>query len=662
MITVNAVARGKRHYRAVHWIVALCTACLAMACKASIPTPTPTPGPGLASLSIEVVPAGAVVYVNEEERGRTPLTLRLPAGSYTVRVQQEGYGSLHWNVKLLPGEQSLMAEALRDTASPVVTLSNLPDSVEAGQPIRIRAQAVDNQEVALTRLRINGEVVAEVGGQVLEYTWNTSSAAVGTHAIEIEASDHTGNIGRAVRNVAVTAKATPQPSPTPEPSTPARPEVAVYETTITLPTYPYAPYLKERIDPRYNFKVVWFDRAAYEATSPRPQPRTFKAVVLENRYLSLTFLPELGGRLYKCTFKPSGRNIFYQNAVLKPSYWGPLVRDENWWLAAGGMEWALPVHEHGYEWGLPWAYHVEQQADQASIVLRDSTADDRLRAEIRVTLPGERAYFVLEPRLVNPTSQAVACQFWLNAALTLGSASTSANTEFIYPAEHMIVHSTGDNTLPGERQVMPWPVYDGRDLSHYGNWRNWLGVFVPDVQQDYAGAYNHDTELGVVRVSPPQVARGLKLFAFGAGFPARAEYSDDGSEYFEMWAGPCRTFWPEDDVVVGPGQSLHWSEVWLPFSSIGGLDRANAEVVVKASVQGGQVRLGIAVSKAQRVQFHLKWNGQTFHQESAELAPETPFLIHVPLPGGAGLPGELTVQVKDDNETTLLEHTKPIAW
>jgi hypothetical protein len=256
----------------------------------------------------------------------------------------------------------------------------------------------------------------------------------------------------------------------------------------------------------------------------------------------------------------------------------------------------------------------------------------------------------------------VACQFWLNAALTLGSASTSANTEFIYPAEQMIVHSTGDNTLPGERQVMPWPVYDGRDLSHYGNWRNWLGVFVPDVQQDYAGAYNHDTELGVVRVFPPQVARGLKLFAFGAGFPARAEYSDNGSEYFEMWAGPCTTFWPEDDVVVGPGQSLHWSEVWLPFSSIGGLDRANAEVVVKASVQGGQVRLGIAVSKAQRVQFHLKWNGQTFHQESAELAPETPLLIHVPLPGGAGLPGELTVQVKDDNEKALLEHTKTIAW
>jgi hypothetical protein len=325
------------------------------------------------------------------------------------------------------------------------------------------------------------------------------------------------------------------------------------------------------------------------------------------------------------------------------------------------MEWALPVHEHGYEWGLPWTYHVEQQPDEVSIVLRDHTANDRLRAEIRVTLPGERAYFVVQPRLVNPTSQAVACQFWLNAALTLGSASISTNTEFVYPTERMTVHSTGDSALPGEHQIMPWPVYDGRDLSRYGNWRNWLGVFVPDVEQGYAGAYNHDTGLGIVRVFSPQAAPGLKLFAFGAGFPARVEYSDDGSGYFEMWAGPCRTFWPEDDVVVGAGQSLQWSEIWLPFSRIGGLDSANAEVVAKANVRDGQVRLGIAVSRAQWIQFHLKWNGQPFHQGAASLAPDTPLLTDVPFPSGAGLPGELTVQVKDHNEATLLEYTKTVA-
>jgi hypothetical protein len=327
------------------------------------------------------------------------------------------------------------------------------------------------------------------------------------------------------------------------------------------------------------------------------------------------------------------------------------------------MEWALPVQEHGYEWGQLWTYDLEQQLDAVSVVLSDRTAqnrdaNERLWAEIRVTLPGDRAYFMVEPRLVNPTSQSVASQFWINAALTLGSTSTSAGTEFVYPSESMVVHSTGDPSLPGERQLMPWPIVNGRDLSWYGNWRNWLGVFVPDAQQGYVGAYNHDTGLGIARVFAPQLVPGLKLFAFGSGFPARAEYTDDGSEYFEMWGGPCKTFWPEDDVVLGPGQSLQWSEIWLPFRGIGGLDKASSEVVLAADVRDGQVRLGLTVSTPRRAQLHLAWNGRDFYQESIGLTPDVPFLAEVRLPAGAALPGELGVRVADSQGETLLQHTK----
>ncbi len=672
-MTVSTATRSEeRCCRVVQWIAVLCAVGVFTSCKpAPIPTPTATPTatptPALASLHLDVGPTGATVYVNGEEKGHTPLTLRLPEGSYKVHVQREGYDPWQRDVELRPGDQVLVAEALRDAAPPVVTLSELPTGgVHVGQPIQIGALATDNETVAFMRLRIDGEWVSKVKDSVLAYTWDTHSAEAGTHMIVVAASDHAGNVSEASRTVDIMARATPQPSPTPEPTVTARPDMSAHVTAVTLLTYPYEPYLRERVDPRYNFRVVWLDRAAYEASNPQPQLRTFKAIVLENRYLSLTFLPELGGRLYGCALKSSGQNIFYHNAVLKPSYWGPLRRDENWWLAAGGIEWALPVHEHGYEWGLFWTYDVEEQADGVSIVLRDKTADERYRndclwTEIRVTLPEDRAYFVVEPRLVNPTSQAVAFQFWLNAALTLGSASTSGNTEFVYPTERMIVHSTGDPALPGERQTMTWPVYNGRDLSHYRNWRNWLGVFVPDAQQNYVGAYNHDTGLGIVRVFAPEVVPGLKLFSFGADFPARAEYSDDGSDYFEMWAGPCRTFWPEDDVILGPGQSLHWSEIWLPFRRIGGLDRANAEVVVKADVRDSQVHLGITVSQTRRVHFELEWDGQSFYQQVADLSPDTPLLAQVPLPSRAALAGELTVRVNDHNGVALLAYTKDIA-
>ena len=669
MITVNRTQTRRLFSRPADWALITCTACLVVACRADLHGPTrsltPLPTPAVAGLRLESKPAGAVVFVNGEEKGQTPLTLDLAAGSYEVAVRQEGYLPWQQNVQLRPGEQLVIAEQLRDAAPPALSVSGLPESVPVGQLIRIRAEATDNEALRAIHLWIDGELRTESQGPILEYAWETSAVGAGTHTIVVEARDDAGNVSQASHSVELTEPAASEPSSTVEPTTTSRAGASAQVTALTLLSYPYEAFLRERVDPRYGFRVVWLDRAAYEASNPQPQLRTFKAVVLENRYLSLTFLPELGGRLYKCTVKSTGQNIFYQNPVLKPSYWGPLSREQNWWLAAGGMEWALPVHEHGYEWGVLWAYNVEEHSDGVSIVLSDNTAEagfgnDRVWAQIRVTLPDDRAYFIVEPRLVNPTGTAAAFQFWLNAALTLGADSMSAGTDFYYPTEQMVVHSTGDDGLPGERQTMSWPVHEGRDLSHYRNWRNWLGVFVPEVQQGYAGAYNHDTDLGIVRIFPPAIARGLKLFAFGSDFAARAEYTDGGSEYFEMWAGPCKTFWGEDDLVLDAGQSLHWSEVWLPFTNIGGLDRANAEAVVTANAQDGQVRLGIAVSRRQQVKFHLRWNGQPFYQGSAAPTPETPLMVVALLPSGASPPGELTVLVKDGKNMTLLEYSQMV--
>ena len=53
----------------------------------------------------------------------------------------------------------------------------------------------------------------------------------------------------------------------------------------------------------------------------------------------MTILPELGGRVYQLIYKTTGNNELYQNPVIKPTHWGPLKREENWWLAVGGIEW-----------------------------------------------------------------------------------------------------------------------------------------------------------------------------------------------------------------------------------------------------------------------------------------------------------------------------------
>jgi hypothetical protein len=456
--------------------------------------------------------------------------------------------------------------------------------------------------------------------------------------------------------------ATPSAAPEPSSTVPvprANSAVSVWETTEDILTYPYADYLRAGFDEQHDFTFWRLERAAYEAAHPVPTPRSYRALVLENEYLRLVILPELGGRIYRCVFKPTGQEIFYRNAVIKPAQWGPLSRDQNWWLAAGGMEWALPVHEHGYEFGVPWETTVQREDDAATIILRDSQAQDRVRAEIAVTLQAGQAAFTVRPRLVNPTGQAQAVQFWSNAMLTLGSPSVTADTEFVLPTNRVVVHSTGDASLPGEHQAMDWPLYAGRDMSWYRNWRAPLGVFALDPARGFAGAYNQAADLGVARVFPPQIARGVKLFALGSDFGSTAQYTDDGSKYFELWGGPCATFWPEDAITLEPGTALEWTDQWQPFVGLGGLDYANATVALslRRDLTDGTAHVGVATVAQWSGTVTLLLDGQAIFASESVIAPDAPFRADVPLPASAAPDSKLTLRCEDAAGNVVAEFT-----
>ncbi len=431
-------------------------------------------------------------------------------------------------------------------------------------------------------------------------------------------------------------------------------EVVVQETTISIPAYAYEPYLRQALDEQHDVPYLWLDRMAYgEPSVGSTALRPFTAVVLENRHLRLTILPELGGRIYECVFKPTGQNIFYRNRVLKPTPWGPLTRAQNWWLAVGGMEWAFPVHEHGYEWGVPWTYTVERTAGGATVTLRDTT-EARPRVRVEISLAPNTAYFVIRPHVENPTSSPVSYQYWTNAMLTLGGSTVSPNTEFVYPTDDVVVHSAGPGSgLPEERALMDWPVWQGRDLSWYHNWEDWLGFFIPDPGEDFVGAYNHDAELGVARVFSRQDVPGVKLFAWGQQSPYAYEYTDDGSQYFEMWGGPNRTFWPEDDISLEPGGSKSWLEYWYPFQGIGGLDYANRELALSLRLHEDSLDLGVAATSNQEVTILLSRGDEEFYRGQVVVSPESSVLEQLSLPSGL-LPGSLVSVTVLDPEGRLV--------
>jgi hypothetical protein len=326
---------------------------------------------------------------------------------------------------------------------------------------------------------------------------------------------------------------------------------------VSIPTYPFDRFLLDALDSPSGIPYKRLDWNAYLASSPRPSPRSYRTVVLENSTLQLTFLPELGGRLYRAVYKPTGRDLFYRNPVIKPTRWGPA--QQGWWLGAGGVEWALPVDEHGLEWGVPWEYTTARMDSASSITLWDSQAGNRLRARITVTLPDSGAAFDLTMRLENPTAVEKRYQFWLNAMISGSSQRVAPDTVFLFPTDRAIVHSTDDSTLPPPRGAFSWPVVGQRNLSRYAEWRGYLGIFAatPGGRQ---GAFDPASGLGIIRAYPADAARGAKLFV-GKGLDPSL-WTDDGSTYFEMWGGANRTFFPEDDRILAPGAAVEWQETW----------------------------------------------------------------------------------------------------
>ena len=401
----------------------------------------------------------------------------------------------------------------------------------------------------------------------------------------------------------------------------------VITTTVTIPAHVVEPALVSEFNPIYNMPYYRLDRNRYDPN--RIEDRTFTLIVLENDYLKLTILPELGGRIYQAIFKPTGNNMFYQNPVLKPSPWGP--PEMGWWLAAGGMEWGLPVEEHGYEWGVPWRYAILREADGVTVTVWDTDADDRLRARVAITLRDGEARFQVTPTLENPTDHPVDFKFWLNAMLAPGPANApTEDLRILMPTDQVTVHSTGDPRLPGPWTGISWPVYNGVDWSRLGEWRQWFGFFQrPQAGGDFQAIYDEGYDEGVVRAYDSTVARGAKFFAFGWGPGALSPdlYTDDHSAYVEMHGGVAPTF--ADTRRLEPGQRLTWEEHWYPVAGLGGLTWANAEMALHLEEGSDQTRLHLATPRprhAVRILLLRRRDGSVlFDERVANLLPGQPY-------------------------------------
>src|SRR5579875_1590660 len=126
------------------------------------------------------------------------------------------------------------------------------------------------------------------------------------------------------------------------PSTLEKP-VKAWEEPVSIETYePQAPdrnpmFLERRVYQGSSGKVYplpFIDRIARES-----RPRTWRALHIENEFLRVMILPELGGRIHIGLDKTNGYDFFYRQNVIKPA----LVGLAGPWIS-GGVEFNWPRH------------------------------------------------------------------------------------------------------------------------------------------------------------------------------------------------------------------------------------------------------------------------------------------------------------------------------
>lgn len=415
----------------------------------------------------------------------------------------------------------------------------------------------------------------------------------------------------------------------------------IYETTLTIPTYGYEAAFQPTSpeDPIYPYPRLNFDLVG------PPAPRAYRGIVLENGFVSITILPELGGRIYRWVDKATGRRLLYENPIIKPTPWGY----RGWWLAAGGIEWAFPVDEHGLNEWRPWSYSIGTTAYGSSVTV--SNVEDRTGMEVGATISLDtgHAYLVIQPWVRNNTSTTHPYQLWLNAMLALNNNTISPQTQLIVPATEVLIHSSSDGGVPGSGSSMSWPFYGGRDMSRYGNWQGWLGFFVPNVYAGFIGVYDHAIEQGIVRAFSPGWPAGSKFF--GPATISPATWTDDNSNYLELWSGATGSFWGY--ATLNPGESFSWTEFWYPVHGMGGFTHANRAAALRLVETTSGAEVSVAVSGGVNGQVTLWVGGQRVALWPMTLYPGQTFRASWTRPGG--IAGALGVRLEREDGSVVAQ-------
>ena len=395
--------------------------------------------------------------------------------------------------------------------------------------------------------------------------------------------------------------------------------VKAWEEPVLIQTYmPATPdpnplFLEKRVYQGSSGRV--YPLPVIDRVDTEPQVHPWKAAHIENEFIRLMILPEIGGRIQIGLDKLNGYDFFYRQNVIKPA----LVGLAGPWIS-GGVEFNWPQH-HRPATFMPVELTIERDPDgSVTIWCSDHDPMVHMKGMHGICLRPGKAYLELRVRLYNRTQDTQTFLWWANVATRVSESYQSffpkdvqfvadhakrAVTEFplsqgsYYGIDYgrRAVDGVPDDEKPAH--FVPDRSYPPNDLSWYANIPVPTSYMVANSKGDFAGGYDHGLQAGMVHVADHHIAPGKKQWTWGNqefGYAWDRSLTDSDGPYVELMAGVYTDNQP-DFSFLAPGETKTFSQYWYPIREIGVPDLANLDAAIRVERAPGKVIVHLLVTR-----------------------------------------------------------------
>ena len=408
--------------------------------------------------------------------------------------------------------------------------------------------------------------------------------------------------------------------------------VKAWTERVIIPTYEVgAPdknpvFLEKRVYQGSSGRVYPYQ--VIESISDSKTDKEYNAVFIENEYIRVMVLPELGGRIQMAYDKIKKRHFVYYNHVIKPA----LVGLAGPWIS-GGIEFNWPQH-HRPSTFMPVDCTIRENKDgSVSVLVNEIERMFHQKGMAAFTLRPGCAYLEIEGTLYNPTPLPQTFLWWANPAVSVNDHYRS-----VFPPD---INAVFDH---GKRAVSSFPIATGTyykmDYSAGVDIANYKNIFVPtsymgvNSKYDFEGGYECDSEAGMLHVASHHVSPGKKQWTWGNGEFGRAwdrNLTDEDGPYIELMAGVFTENQPDFSWLM-PFEEKHFKQYFMPYREIGMVKNASKDLIFNIEpTESGNLLLKVLSTSSRKVEIIIRasmdreWKKETVLSPEHVLTSEIPF-------------------------------------